>query len=331
MKISVILPVYNEEKYIRQAIESVLNQTLTDFELIVVDDGSNDDTLKIIRSFDDARINIITQENSGPGASRNRAMKVARGEYITFLDGDDWYDLKLLEIAYREAKGKNTDMTFFQMINYDDESHETYPNDWFDLKTFDESFENRVFKPSDYTDSIFDLSVGVCQKIYKREFLECIGAKFPEGIFFEDMPFFYYVFLKSERISIIKKHLYYRRKHKESITNVVDEKFLDTVRAGQILIDIFIENDWYDTHKFDLLAYKINGPRFALRDIEEKYKEELFLLIKSDYSLIKQSPYYNDYLENLGPVKKKFFLNVIRAENYDEFKTLNQTNSLPPK
>ena len=331
MKVSVILPVFNEEKYIQQAIKSVLNQTLTDFELIIVDDGSTDDTLNIIRSFDDKRIKLITQDNSGPGASRNRAMKVAVGEYITFLDGDDWYDLTLLEIAYREANDKNTDMTFFQMINYDDESHETYPNDWFDLKTFDESFENRVFKPSDYTDSIFDLSVGVCQKIYKREFLERIDAQFPEGIFFEDMPFFYYVFLKSKRISIIKKHLYYRRKHKESITNVVDGKFLDTVRAGQILIDIFIENKWYDTHKFDLLAYKINGPRFALRDIEEKYKEELFLLIKSDYTSIKQSQYYNDYLENLGPVKKKFFSDILKAKDYDEFKTLNQTNSLPAK
>ena len=331
MKVSVILPVFNEEKYIQQAIESVLNQTLTDFELIIVDDGSTDDTLNIIRSFDDKRIKLITQDNSGPGASRNRAMKVAVGEYITFLDGDDWYDLTLLEIAYREANDKNTDMTFFQMINYDDESHETYPNDWFDLKTFDESFENRVFKPSDYTDSIFDLSVGVCQKIYKREFLERIDAQFPEGIFFEDMPFFYYVFLKSKRISIIKKHLYYRRKHKESITNVVDGKFLDTVRAGQILIDIFIENKWYDTHKFDLLAYKINGPRFALRDIEEKYKKELFLLIKSDYTSIKQSQYYNDYLENLGPVKKKFFSDILKAKDYDEFKTLNQTNSLPAK
>jgi hypothetical protein len=139
------------------------------------------------------------------------------------------------------------------------------------------------------------------------------------------MPFFYYVLLKAERISIIKDKLYYRRKHDASITHVVDGQFLDTVPAGQELMRIFIENNWYDAYKFDLLAYKINGPRFALRDIEEKYKIHLYELIKEDYDSIKRSEYYEDFLENLGPVKKKFFLDIIKSKDYDDFKTLNQT------
>ena len=113
--------------------------------------------------------------------------------------------------------------------------------------------------------------------------------------------------------------MYVRRKHKESITNVVDEKFFDTVPAGQALMNIFIENGWYDTYKFDLLAYKINGPRFALRDMPLKHKHHMFELIKKDYELIKRGEYYQDYLDELGPVKKKFFLDVLDSMDYEEF------------
>ena len=323
-KVSVILTAFNEERYIKKAIQSILDQTLTDFELIIVNDGSTDSTLDIIKSFDDERIILISQENAGPGASRNRALKLAKGEYTMYLDGDDWYSEDALQIAYDEEKSKDTDFTFYQMINYDDKTGEVYENDWFNLNIFDESFENTVFNIREFKGSIFDLSVGVCQKIYNTSFLKDIGAEFPEGIFFEDMPFFYYVLLKADRISIIKKHLYFRRKHDASITHVVDEKFLDTVPAGQELMRIFIENEWYDAYKFDLLAYKINGPRFALRDIKENYKIPLYELIKKDYCAIKDSQYYQDYLDNLGPVKRKFFLDIIKSKDYEDFRTLNQ-------
>ena len=329
MKISVILPVYNSEKYIKKAIESVLTHTFSDFELIIVKDGSTDATSDIINSFDDERIKVITQSNQGPGAARNNALKTVNSDYVMFLDSDDWYHERALEISYNEITKHDADMTFFQMINYN--NGEVYENDWFDLKTFDESFENRAFSPKETPGSIFDLSVGVCQKIYRTDFLKRIDARFPEGIFFEDMPFFYYVYLKAERISIIKRHLYYRRKHDESITHVVDEKFLDTVAAGQALMRIFIENGWYDMYKYDLLAYKINGPRFALRDLPLKCKSPMFNLIKEDYMQIKDSEYYRDFLDNLGPVKRKFFLDVIASNDYDEFITLNQTKSEPAK
>lgn len=316
-KISVILPVFNSQNYIKKAIGSVLSQTFRDFELIIVNDGSTDSTSSIIDGFDDERIRLITQKNMGPGASRNNALKMARGDYIMYLDSDDWFCPDALEVAYNEITKFDADLTFFQMINWDEEVF--YENDWFDLKTFDESFENRVFSPQETPGSIFDLSVGACQKIYSHEFLKRIDAKFPEGIYFEDMPFFYYVYLKAERISIVKRHLYVRRKHTSSITNVVDDKFFDTVEAGQVLMGIFIENGWYDAYKFDLLAYKINGPRFALRDMPLKHKPHMFDLIKKDYTAIKQGEYYEDFLAQLGPVKKKFFLDVLASQDYEEF------------
>jgi len=326
-KISLILPVYNEEKYIKRAIESVLAQSFDDFELIVVNDGSSDNSLNIINTFEDDRIKILNQSNQGPGASRNNAMKIARGDYLMFLDGDDFFCRDAMKTAYREITSKNCDISIFQIIKYDGDKYSQ--NSWFNLDNFPQDFENRVFSPHECKDFLFDISVSACQKIFKREFLTRINAGFPEGIFFEDMPFFFYTFLKSERVSIIKKHLYVRRKHEGSITESVDSKFLDTVPAGQILMNIFIENGWYDVYLFDLLAFKINGPRYALMGIEEKYKESLYLLIKKDYESIKSTGYYEDYLENLGPVKRKFFLDILKSDSYQEFKILNQMKSSP--
>lgn len=329
MKISVIMPVFNEEKYISKAIESVLGQSLEDFELIIVNDGSTDDTLNIINGFEDSRIILINQSRQGPGAARNKALEIASGEYIMFLDGDDFFCQDAFKTAYDGIRKYDCDISLFQIIKYHE--GEFSKNEWFGLTNFTEEFEDRAFKPEDCGDFLFDISVSAAQKIFKHSFLEGTGARFPEGIYFEDMPFFFYTFLKAERISIIRKYLYARRKHEGSITETVDSKFLDTVEAGQILMDIFIKNGWYDIYKFDLLAFKINGPRYALMAIEEKCKKDLYLLIKKDYEEIKSSPYYDDYLNNLGPVKKKFFLDILKSENYDEFKTLNQTKSGPAK
>ena len=327
VSISVILPVFNEERYIRDAVSSVLNQSFEDFELIIVDDGSTDDTPEIINSFTDDRIKVISQKNQGPGASRNSALEVASGDYVMFLDGDDWYCTDALQTAYDEITSNNTDISIFQIIKYD--GNEYSQNSWFNLDNFPADFEDRVFNPHECRDFLFDISVSACQKIFRRQFLVDINAKFPEGIFFEDMPFFFYTFLKAERISLIKRHLYVRRKHSGSTTESVDGKFLDTVEAGRILMDIFIENEWYNLYIYDLIAFKINGPRYALMGIEEKYQVDLYLLIKKDYESIKSSRYYHDYMDNLGPVKKKFMQDIIESKDYDDFKTLNQTKSEP--
>lgn len=321
-RISVVLPVFNGERYIKKAIDSVLNQSLDDFELIIVNDGSTDNTLEIINGFNDKRIILINQENRGPGAARNRALEIAKGEYVMFLDCDDWFFEDAFETAYSEASQKDTDITIFQIIKFD--SGNFSENNWFNLNNFNETFENRVFNPHECRDFLFDISVSACQKIFKREFLNKINARFPEGIYFEDMPFFFYTFLNAERISIIKKHLYVRQKHPGSITESVDSKFLDTVPAGQILMDIFIESGFYDMYRFDLLAFKVNGPRYALMGIEDKYKEELYWLIKDDYEEIRKTKYYGDYLEDLGPVKRKFFTDILKSDDYNEFMTLNR-------
>ena len=201
MDISIIMPVFNGEKYIKKAIFSVLNQSLEDFELIIVNDGSTDGTLDIINEFDDDRIKVITQENKGPGAARNKALTLAKGDYLMFLDSDDWFCPDALKTAFSEADSNSTDISIFQIIKYND--GEYGENDWFNLNNFDESFENRVFNPHECKDFLFDISVSPCQKIFRREFVSSINAQFPEWIYFEDMPFFFYTFLCLWNIFII--------------------------------------------------------------------------------------------------------------------------------
>lgn len=323
VKVSILICVYNGEKYIKDAIDSAIAQTLEDIEIIVVNDGSTDSTLDILKGYSDERIKIHSQENMGLGASRNKAMSLAEGEYIAFLDADDWLDERMCEISYGSAKENDTDMTMFQIISFDEKSKTCHESDWFNLKNFDESFDGRVFSPQEAHDILFDSSVSACQKIYRNSFLKSINAGFPEGIYFEDMPFFYHVFLSAERINIIRRHLYIRRKHDNSITEEMDAKFLDTVPAGQELFKRFVECGFYEDYKFDLIAYKINGPRMALAGIVEECRDELFLLIRDDYEMIKKSGYYEDFLNNLGPKKRKFFLDVLKSKSYSEFKKHN--------
>ena len=115
IKVSVIIPMYNVEKYIGQCVESVCGQTLRELEVICIDDGSNDATAQVVESLreKDERVSLVVQRNQGVSASRNAGLKLARGEYISFLDSDDYLKENALEILYAEAKEKELDELFY--------------------------------------------------------------------------------------------------------------------------------------------------------------------------------------------------------------------------
>ena len=106
-KVSIIVPIHNAQKYLRKCIESVLSQRISDWELLLIDDGSIDDSLHIAETFaqQDERIRVLTQEQSGQGAARNHALELAQGDYIAFLDADDWWDTDYLERHLNEIDG----------------------------------------------------------------------------------------------------------------------------------------------------------------------------------------------------------------------------------
>ena len=116
VKVSVIIPVYNVEPYLKQCMDSVVGQTLKDIEIICVDDGSTDGSLDILREYaaEDNRIQIIEQKNAGAGAARNNGMRHATGKYLSFLDSDDFFEPRMLEKAYDLAEKDQADFVAYK-------------------------------------------------------------------------------------------------------------------------------------------------------------------------------------------------------------------------
>ena len=216
IKISVIMSLFNVDKYMRQAIGSVLNQTLEEIELICIDDGSSDYTLQIARAYEqkDKRVKVLTYSDSkGQAFARNRGMDIAKGKYICFVDGDDWIENNMLEKLYNQAEKDNTEVTCCAAALYNQITGKTdYTNSYYNLNLIPTSFDNRVFSPDETKDLLTgSINVALWNKIYRTDFMNENNLRFPEYFIYEDMPFFYDVWFKAKRISIIRDFLYYYR------------------------------------------------------------------------------------------------------------------------
>lgn len=176
MKVSVIIPVYNGEKTIKNSIKSVLNQTMTDIEVIVVNDGSTDGTLEILNDFDDKRLRVITQENAGQGAARNTGMAAATGEYIGFVDADDTIEPVMYEKMYEKAVEYDVEVVQCNIMRIDFNGEKSVF-----LKMNDEFVEirDRARYMAHYVVRTIH-SYEMCNKIFKRSFLEENNLKVPD-------------------------------------------------------------------------------------------------------------------------------------------------------
>ena len=154
---------------------------------------------------------IINQELRDRSA-RNTGMKYATGEYIGFVDSDDWVDLNMFEKLYNNAKSHNSDIVMCPIRIFDDTDQEAnYDYTYFNLDCLSEDFNNSVFNYKKTKDFFFRICVTAYNKIYRTNFLENINAEFPEGLIFEDNPFFYKTFLNAKRVSLIREFLYFYR------------------------------------------------------------------------------------------------------------------------
>ena len=257
-KISIIICAYNREEYLKRCLNSVKNQTLKNIEIICADDGSTDNTLDVFRKYanKDHRFKFFTQKNSGPGVARNKAIKMATGEYIMFLDSDDWIELNTCEELYKKVKLNDLDILLFLMKNYSEETGEYYEDSYYNLTPIPDDFENKVFSHENISNIIFSISISACQKIYKRSLVKKVH--FAEKLLFEDNPFFWGVMLQAKRMSLLKKHFYLRSRHTSSITSEYDNKYFDVIPISNKVISIFKELNLVNMYKYQLTNYKIN-------------------------------------------------------------------------
>ena len=259
-KISVILPVYNVEKYLHVCLNSVLNQTYQDFEIICIDDASTDSSLEILEYFakKDSRVKIIKQDfNQGPGHSRNCGLNVAKGKYIFFLDGDDWIDFNTFEVLVKKAEDNNLDLLFFNEINFHEERRE-FSMEGHSYNDSIINFDNNVFNHFDLDkENFFKLSSHVWNKLYLKSFLDNNNIRFSnENLAYEDIPFFYNVITAADRISLVKDKLYNFRKNKFSFRKSNDERIFDMFRIYEDVLNVFFKNtQLYQYYKGVLLIY----------------------------------------------------------------------------
>lgn len=218
IKVSVIIPVYNVETYLEECVDSVTNNSLKDIEIICVDDGSTDGSLQILKKLaeKDNRIKIISKENGGLSSARNAGLKAAAGEYVLFLDSDDYIEPRALEYLYSEAKAADLDQLFFSARPFYENADSvdiyvdyTRKAKYNGVMTGREMFvimsENADFKPS------------ACLQMNKRAFLAENGITFIEGIIHEDNPFTVLCLFFSERVRYDDIDLYNRRLRENSI------------------------------------------------------------------------------------------------------------------
>lgn len=214
-KVSVIIPIYNVEKYLRECLDSVVNQTLNDIEIICINDGSTDNSGEVLGEYaaKDNRIVVIMQPNQGAGAARNTGIDKAKSEFVVFMDADDFYpENNILEALYSKAKENNVLICGGEFSDFDDNNHPIILN-----TSFDESLSGYAFLKEgiiEYKDYQFDY--GHTRFIYNLNFLKDNRLKYPEYRAFEDPVFFVKVMVAAEKFYAIKKVVYaYRTSHKK--------------------------------------------------------------------------------------------------------------------
>ncbi len=292
--ISIIISVYNVERYLRECLDSIVNQTLQDIEIICVDDGSTDKSSEILKEFaaKDSRIRVISQENQGLACSRNNAMKIAKGKYILFVDSDDYIRKDTLEMLYNYAEVNNLEMLSFGGTNFDNETRIDLGNPYYEFRYLPENFNIKCFNYKDCTDFITSMAVSSCLTMYKNLFIIHNNILFPSHLCFEDNVFFCKALMNANRCGILKDVLYFRRVHDQSITQNFEKHYLDYIKISDIVLsylnEMKISEKIYKQYKNAYITKCISlYNKYSEKSQKLYYKELKKLVKKYDKKLLK--------------------------------------------
>lgn len=265
-KVSIIVPVYNVKKYLRKCLDSLINQTLKDIEIICINDGSTDKSLEILEEYKnrDSRIILLNQENSGQSVARNRGIEIAKGEYIGFVDPDDWVDLDYYEKLYNAASTNNTDIAVGGIIRVTGIKKKKFLN--FEKETLTDNTKLK-FELCDVPEKSY-----VWNKIYKTEKLKEIGLEFEKGIFYEDCIFTPQALFYLGKIVTVPNIYYYYLRRGNSTVKQRSEKANGFIKEH----NIDISSHEPKTYRFKIFGVTI----FKIRQIGKRKQYALFNIIK---------------------------------------------------
>jgi len=322
VKVSVVIPVYNVEDFLGECLDSITNQTLTDIEIICVNDGSADRSLDILNEYAsrDERITVLDQENGGHAVATNRGMKLATGKYIFFMDSDDILELTALEDTYKIAEERQVDFVIFQAINYYMDTGELVEAENYSMNDLADFVGDRVFNHKDIKDYVFDITVTPWSKLYNREFVMKNNITYPEGLVFDDNVFFYDTLFAAERITFLRKHLFKRRWYSSSSTTSGAKHFINYVDICDLIWQVFFKYDVFDDFKENLLAKKFHTNFHWYKLIKPEFKQLYLDKVREDYERIASDEEFKEYImKDLEPHDRKLFEYVLKYEDCDTF------------
>lgn len=318
-KISVIIPVYNTVSYLKECMDSVLNQSFKNIEVICVNDGSTDNSLELLEDYQihDERIIIINQPKKGLGAARNIAMNKAKGEYILFLDSDDYIKEDAFVDLYDVMSSKDLDLLMFKILNFDDETYDESKSSYFEMNFLKKIVGNNVFTWTMIQNRIFDMSVTAPGKMFKRNLIKNIS--FPEGVIFEDNLFFIKIIFKAKRIYFLDNYFYYRRLRTNSITNSYFEYFTDCIYIYDKIGDYLKEIGKYSLFSEQLFNRKCTDVYTRFSKVPEEFKEDFFNDIKENFTKQKRRLEKEGTLKFCTERSLAIFNSSITSQTYREF------------
>ncbi|MDR0912511.1 MAG: glycosyltransferase [Methanobrevibacter sp.] len=322
-KISVIIPVYNAEKYLEKCLDSVVNQTLENIEIICVNDGSTDSSIDILNKYSkkDPRFIIIDQKNKGGAPSRYEGLKIASGDYVFFLDNDDWITTDALEKIYNNAISNDSDLVIFKSVDYyttkdsydysKGYNHEHY----FDKET---NFNDFIFTHEQIKPKVLNSKVVAWNKLYKKEFLNNFDDFYFDNLMYADVPFHVQVLLRADRISFCPEYLnFYRKGHPEatmSYTFKTRESF-DILKIIDEVESFLNNNNFMKEYKQEFFIFSIYPLNVWLELVHRDFQDSFFEKSKNKLLSLKLS---SKDLEELPINISNIYKNIVNSDSFEE-------------
>lgn len=272
-KVSLIVPIYNSSEYLNKCIDSLLNQTLKDIEIILINDGSTDKSEKIIKSYNDKRIKYISKKNEGIGKTRNRGIKEATGEFIAFVDSDDYLNEHFCEYMYKKAHNDNCELV---ICNFFEDRGNLYG-----IKFKD--FEDTSLKEN--PDLLNNINLGPCNKLYFLDMLKKNNIYFEENLKYEDAPFVVKTIKTAKKIGKINDYLTYYVIHENSETTTRDNQIFDILEICKIIINE-LNDKTYKKQLTSLIAMILLDYCAQQRYIKDRKKRKEF--INKSYKMLNE-------------------------------------------
>lgn len=285
MKISIIVPVYNAELTIKKCIDSIINQIDDNFELIIINDASNDNTKLVLNKYiDNPLIKIINnKDNMGIGYSRNIGIKCARYDYISFIDSDDYIEPNMFKVLKENIL--DNDLIIF---NYNKiVKNEIYKNEY--------NFSNREVNFKNNPDILLDINLSPWNKLYKKSLL--IDNYFPENLKYEDAIVVVKAFLNAKKIKIINDKLYNYVVRNNSETTIIDEKVFDILKISDLIIKELkgkISTNCLEAFMIrNLFRYTIQQKYQKNKKLKYKFVDDAFTFLDTNFPSWKKNKIYN--------------------------------------